>query len=111
MPMDDYFRSLKDLKPKEPVKGISVRSVYLDDVMLTYMEFKPGSVIPEHKHPHEQITLILEGGMDMTVGREKKTILKGDIVSVPANVVHSALVLDEFTVTVDAWSPAREDYK
>ena len=47
----------------------------------------------------------------MTVGGIKKTILKGYIVSVPANVVHSAQVLDEFTVEVDAWSPAREDYK
>ncbi len=69
--MDHYFRSLKNLNHKEPVKGVSVRSVYLDDYMLTYMEFEPGSVIPEHKHPREQITLILEGGMDMTVEREK----------------------------------------
>ncbi len=109
--MNRYFRSLKDLKPKEPVKGIAVRSVYLENTMLTHMEFEPGSVIPEHKHPHEQITLILEGGMDMTVEGEKKTVLKGDMVSVPANVVHGARVMNEFTVAVDAWSPVREDYK
>lgn len=111
MPMDDYFRSLKDLKPKEPVKGISVSSAYLDDAMLTYMEFELGSVIPKHKHLHEQITLILERGMDMAVGGAKKTVIKGNIVSIPSNVVHSAQILDEFTVAVDAWSPAREDYK
>ena len=109
--MDSYFHSLKDLKPKEPVKGISVRSVYLDNAMLIRMEFEPGSIMPEHNHPHEQITLILEGGMDMTVGGIRKIVLKGDVISVPANVAHSAQVLDEFTVAIDAWSPPREDYK
>ena len=39
--MDDYFHSLKTIKTKEPVKGISIRSVYLDNVMLTHMEFEP----------------------------------------------------------------------
>jgi quercetin dioxygenase-like cupin family protein len=92
--MENYFNCLKELKPKQPVKGITVRSVYLDNVMLTYMEFEPGSIIPEHKHPQEQITLILKGGMEMTVGKTKKTVKEGDIISVPSNVIHSAQILD-----------------
>lgn len=87
--MNGYFHSLKEINPKEPVKGISVRSVYLDNAMPTHMEFEPGSVISEHKHPHEQITLILEGGMDMSVGGIRKIVLKGDIVSVPGRVIIS----------------------
>ena len=109
--MDDYFHSPKTIKTKEPVKGISIRSVYLDNVMLTHIEFEPGSIIPEHRHSNEQITLILEGKMDMAVGNEKKTVVKGDVIVIPANIEHSAKILDEFTIAVDAWSPAREDYK
>ncbi|MCL4322085.1 MAG: cupin domain-containing protein [Deltaproteobacteria bacterium] len=109
--MDDYFHSLKDIKPKEPVKGISIRSVYLEKAMLTRMEFEPGSVIPEHRHPHEQITYILEGKMDMIVDGVEKTVSMGDAVTIPSNVLHSARIPDEFTVAVDAWSPVRDDYK
>lgn len=109
--MCNYFFSFKEQEFKEPIKGIKIRSVYLDKAMMTYMEFMPGSEIPEHKHPHEQITLILEGKMEMVVGEAKKLVTKGDVIAVPPNIMHSAKVLDDFTITVDAWSPVREDYK
>jgi len=109
--MNNYFFSFKEQEFKEPIKGIKIRSVYLDKTMMTYMEFKPGSEIPEHKHPHEQITLILEGEMEIVVGGIKRMVVKGDVVVVPSNIMHSAKVFDDFTIAVDAWSPIREDYK
>ena len=52
-----------------------------------------------------------EGKMDMTVGKEIKTVVKGDVIVIPANIEHSAKILDEFTVAVDGWSSLRDDYK
>ena len=109
--MSGYFYSFKERKAKEQSKGIKVRSVYLENLMMTHMEFEPGSIIPEHRHSNEQITLILEGKIDMTVGKEIKTVVKGDVIVIPANIEHSAKILDEFTVAVDGWSPVRDDYK
>lgn len=79
--------------------------------MMTHMEFEPDSIIPEHRHSNEQITLILEGKMDMAVGKEKKTVVKGDVIVIPTNIEHKVKILDEFTVAVDGWSPERDDYK
>ena len=109
--MDNYYSTFKDKEVKEPVKGIKVRSVFLDKTMMTYMEFESNSIIPEHKHPHEQITTILEGKMDMLVGGVRKVVSKGDVVAIPSNIPHSAQILDDFTIAIDAWSPVREDYK
>lgn len=109
--MNNYFYSFKERKVKEPVKGIKVRSIFLDKTMMTYMEFEPNAIIPEHKHPHEQITMILEGKMDMIVGGKKKIVSKGDVVAVPANIPHSAQILDNIAIAIDAWSPVREDYR
>lgn len=109
--MNNYYYSFKDREVKEPVKGIKVRSVFLDKTMMTYMEFESNSIIPEHKHPHEQITTILEGKMEMMVGGVTKIVSKGDVVAVPANIPHSAKIQDKFTIAIDAWSPVREDYK
>lgn len=109
--MNNYFYSFKEQKAKEPLKGIKIKSVYLENLMMTHMEFEPCSIIPEHKHSNEQITLILEGKMDMAVGGERKTVIKGDVIVIPANIEHSAKILDEFTIAVDGWSPVRDDYK
>lgn len=109
--MSDYFHSLKDCAVKTPVKGVKIRSVFLDKTMMTHMEFEPFSVLPEHKHDHEQITMILEGEMEMIVNGEKSLMKKGDVAAVPGSVLHSAKVTGQFTVAVDAWSPARDDYK
>lgn len=48
--MDNYFYSFKDREVKEPMKGIKIRSVSLEKTMMTYMEFEPDTLIPEHKH-------------------------------------------------------------
>ena len=37
--MSGYFYSFKERKAKEPSKGIKVRSVYLENLMMTHMEY------------------------------------------------------------------------
>ena len=69
------------------------------------------TVLPEHEHPQEQITLIAEGRMELTVGQTTKVMAKGEAVKVPPNTLHGARVLDEPVIAIDAWSPIREDYK
>ena len=109
--MDECFGDFKTMGGVQPVEGVTVKSVSLDNVMMTYMEFKPGAILPEHKHPHEQITLIAEGRMELTVGQTTKVMAKGEVVKVPPNTPHRARVLNEPVIAIDAWSPIRQDYK
>lgn len=109
--MSEYFSDFKCAGFIEPLAGIRVKSVYLDNAMMTYMEFEPNMVLPEHVHPHEQITMIHRGKLEMTVDGQTRVMEQGDVVVVPANVTHSARTLDEPTIAIDAWSPVREDYK
>jgi len=109
--MDNYFVDFTSSGFVEPVTGVKVRAVCLDKVMMTYMEFEPEAVLPEHSHPHEQITVIHEGRLEMTVGGQTKVMGKADVVVVPSNVVRSARTLGEPVIAVDAWSPVREDYR
>lgn len=107
----DYFESFKTKQSVKPAAGITVKSVHLDSVMMTYMEFEPNTDLPEHAHPHEQITMIHQGKLEMTVDGQTKIMQKGDVVIVPSNKTHSARTLEEPTIAVDAWSPPRQDYK
>jgi quercetin dioxygenase-like cupin family protein len=105
------FFSTAQLPSVKPMPGITRSSVYLDNVMLTFFDFEPGAVVPEHQHPHEQITLVLAGEMVFTLGGETRTLHPGEGVTIPPNVRHRAVIKETFTRAVDAWHPIREDYK
>ena len=70
------------------------------------MELEPGSLIPDHRHPEEVITMILEGEMEITVGKETKRVKPGDVFGVPPNTDHSGRVFGDRVVAV-SWSPVR----
>ncbi len=106
----DYFDSFKTKNGIQPLQGFLFREAHLNNVMVTWVEMEPGSVLPEHKHGHEQISLVVEGKLELTVGGETRLMTKGDVAVVPSNVPHSGRVIDEFTIAVDAWNPIREDY-
>lgn len=105
-----YF-STQELPSNEMLPGIERRAVWLSGVMLTFFTFEPQSVVPEHRHPNEQITCVTRGAMRFTLNGETRTLRPGDGACIPPNVPHSAVVLDEATEAIDAWSPPREDYK
>jgi quercetin dioxygenase-like cupin family protein len=105
------FFTVDKLPSTEMLPGVTRRAVYLDNVMLTFFDFEPGSVVPEHGHPHEQITYVVRGAMEFHLGEGMQVLRAGDGVCVPPGVVHKAVILDEPTVAIDAWHPVREDYK
>lgn len=105
-----YFKT-EELHDTQMLPGVSRRAVWLDDVMLTFFVFEPGSVVPEHRHPNEQITLVVRGAMEFTLAGETRILRAGDGVCIPSGIAHSVRVLDETAEAYDAWSPPREDYK
>ena len=77
---------------------------------MTFFDFEPGSIIPSHNHPHEQITYVIEGEMEMVVDGKTKLLKAGDGVVILPDQEHSAEILSKPSKAVDAWYPIREDY-
>lgn len=105
-----FFR-IGDLPKVEMLAGVVRRAVSLDGVMLTFFSFAPGAVVPEHAHANEQITVVVRGAMEFTLGGETRRLRGGDGVCIPPNVPHRAVVLDEPAEAYDAWNPPRDDYR
>jgi quercetin dioxygenase-like cupin family protein len=105
------FLGPSDFKHKELAPGVTIRSTAGDRMTLTFFTFAPRSIIKEHKHPHEQVGHVLEGGLEFVIGNEKKVVKAGDTYLIPSNVPHSAVALDTPTGVLDVFSPVREDYK
>jgi quercetin dioxygenase-like cupin family protein len=105
-----YFRT-GDLPATEMLPGVTRRAVYLEGVMLTFFDFEPNAIVPEHHHPHQQITWIVAGTMEFSLDGEKRELHAGDGVLIPPDVPHSAVILDGPCRALDAWHPIREDYR
>ena len=105
------FFQTHELPGTEMLPGVVRRAVCLDHAMMTFFTFEPGAVIPEHDHPHEQITYVVQGALRFTLDGETRVLRAGDGVCCPPGVPHGARVLDEPTVALDAWHPLREDYR
>ena len=77
--------------------------------MLVRWEFRKGALAARHSHPNEQIVVMLEGKLQLTVENTSTTMTPGDIVVIPPDVPHEALALED-TVVLDIFSPPREDF-
>ena len=75
-------------------------------LQLIWVKFDPDGNYPIHSHPHEQISVMLQGRMRLTVGDEVEEIGPGDMWYVPANVLHGGELLGEDPVVfVDIYAP------
>jgi quercetin dioxygenase-like cupin family protein len=100
---------LADLARFPTVPGIWMRSFVGSAVMANWVTIEPGAAVPLHDHPHEQLGIMLEGEMDLTIGDETRTIGPGDLYVVPPHVTHGARST-EGCLVVDIFTPVREDY-
>ena len=104
------FINIKDYEPIELAPGAKARTPYGENVMLSYLELEEGSVIPPHKHPHEQAGMLLKGRMELTIGEQTRLCEAGEMFIIPPNTSHTAKPMDGPATVLDVFSPVREDY-
>lgn len=69
--------SFGDLPTDTPFAGIARRVLTTAKATVQEYRFEPGATFPKHHHPEEQITLVLEGSLSFTAGRETHTLAAG----------------------------------
>jgi quercetin dioxygenase-like cupin family protein len=109
--MSGFFIDPKELKAKEIAPGTQIKVAYGDKLMLSFVEVKPGSVVPLHSHPHEQGGVCLEGALEFTIGSETRVVRKGQAWLIPGGVPHSVRGMESGAHVLDIFYPHREDYK
>lgn len=101
---------IKSLTPKQLAPGLTGYYAHGNNMTLGLVEIKAGSNLPMHQHPHEQITYIIEGQLDMTIDGKECKLTAGMFYVIPSNVIHGATAKTDCKV-VDVFNPVREDYK
>src|SRR6266496_5405782 len=104
------MQSIKNIASEESVPGITGYYAHGDKHTFGFVEIKKGSVVPEHHHIQEQITYIIEGQLNMTIGGEFCPLKEGMYHVIPSNTPHSAIAKID-CVAIDIFNPVREDYR
>lgn len=109
--MKPSFLNLEsDVQEKELVPGFYARLIHTDQVTIGHVNAVKGSILPEHQHPHQQVTNVISGELSMTVSGETKLCKAGDSIVIPGNTPHAAEAITDCYL-IDVFHPVREDYK
>lgn len=95
---------------QHPVEGVHLQAFSGDLLMVTRVRLEPASVIPPHDHPNEQMSVVLEGSLEMTLADETRQLGPGDVVAIPANTRHGVVVGRSGATVIDVFTPPRDDY-
>jgi len=79
------------------------------NVMLARVLLKKGCIVPEHSHPNEQVTYVLEGALKFWIDGREIVVNAGEVLTIPPHMPHKAEALAD-TVDLDVFHPPREDW-
>lgn len=96
-----------DLASYEIAAGLFFRPFYGENISLNFVSFPPESGFPAHVHPEEQISIVREGEMEITIGDKTQLVKPGDIIHFPPGISHSGRTLRKSCRLIDIFSPPR----
>jgi len=83
--------------------------VHGGNMMGVEVSFDDGAIGPMHNHPHEQLTYVLEGEFEFTIGNVKQVVKAGDTMYKEPHVMHGCVCLKKGKL-LDTFSPQRMDF-
>lgn len=99
-----------EVEGKQVSDGV-VRKIlaYGEDLMCVENHFETGSVGAIHSHPHTQITYVVSGKFEFTVGDRTQVVKAGDTLYKRDGIAHGCKCL-EAGVLLDIFTPMRGDF-
>ncbi|MEI6003452.1 cupin domain-containing protein [Paraburkholderia bengalensis] len=79
--------------------------------MIGQVILRCGDVVPEHAHPNEQFTFVVEGAMHFWLSDNTNGVIvrAGEVIVIPSGIIHRAVVLED-TLEYDIFNPPRTDW-
>ncbi len=104
------FIDLDAIRDQEPMPGFRGRAIHTGHVTVVHWAIQAGAELPEHSHPHEQMSNLLEGEFEMMVDGQVQHMTPGTVAVIGPHVRHSGRAVTDCRF-IDVFHPVREDYK
>jgi quercetin dioxygenase-like cupin family protein len=102
---------MDEIASYEVAEGLFFRPVFTQNMSFNFVTFPPYSGFPTHAHTEEQVSIVREGTMEITIADSTQTVRPGDVIIFPPNVPHSGKTNDQLCRLIDAFSPPRTGVK
>ena len=96
-----------DLEILSPL--IKRRALHTPQATVARFNLSKGAVVARHAHVNEQISMVLEGALQIEFDDREVVVRPGELIVVPPDVPHAATALED-TLVQDFFSPPREDW-
>lgn len=99
-----------DVELEDLGEGVSRKIMaYSDQIMAVEVHFEKGAIGPMHNHPHEQLTYVLSGAFEFTIGESTQLVKAGDVLYKEPNIMHGCVCV-EAGILLDHFTPVRKDF-
>ncbi len=105
MPFID-FNNRKAVQVWDGIRGPVYHS---ENITFGHFTLDEGIDLPEHSHPHEQWSHVIEGKLEFNIDGEVLILGPGMTALVPAFALHSGKAITKCKV-IDCFLPVREDF-
>ncbi|MCY9869989.1 cupin domain-containing protein [Vibrio barjaei] len=100
----------KDVQLEDLGEGVRRKVLaHNDNMMSVEVHFEKGAVGAMHSHPHEQLTYVLSGAFEFTIGDEKHIVKAGDTMYKQPDIEHGCVCVEAGTL-IDMFTPMRKDF-
>jgi quercetin dioxygenase-like cupin family protein len=99
-----------DLTPFSPAPGVTLRAVFAESAMTAWITIEPHTTLAVHDHPNEQIGVVLEGAIEITIAGERRLLGPGHAYTVPPNLPHGGVTGAAGCLLLETFAPPRADY-
>ncbi len=104
------FGSWNDLKPHEIFPGVHLHAIGGEQVLVCRVTYQPGTTVARHHHEAtEQIVVLTDGEMTLTIGDSKRQLVAGDVAVMNRGVPHE-LYSETGCTFIEALAPVPRDH-
>jgi len=107
--------NLVDLETIAPLEvwgdDVHARRVEGDRITLAVVELAPNAVVPEHRHPAEQLGLVIRGSVRFRIEDETRELGPGGTWRILSERPHEVVAGPDGAIVIDAFAPVREDWQ
>jgi quercetin dioxygenase-like cupin family protein len=104
------FAALSLAQTRNIFAGVSGRYAHAARLSVGEIDLAAGAVVASHHHPHDQLSYVVSGDVEFTIGTETKVMHPGTVAIIPGGTPHGCRAITACRL-VDVFTPVREDYR
>jgi quercetin dioxygenase-like cupin family protein len=111
---EDRMTNFVDIAAVAPLEVwgdvVTARRIQGERITLAIVELAPDALVPEHRHPAEQLGMVIRGSVAFRIDEETRELGPGGTWRILSDHPHEVVAGPDGAVVLDVFSPVRADW-